>query len=147
MSAGETVAVVEPGRVPPRRVLACAIATALAAFVGPLALATIGEPWLAAAFGQNAPSHALAAGLLGAVLAGVTVGTVLGCLRASEPVFLSAWVGLSLGRLVGLAAIALAPLPGGGLGAALGYAAAVVLGSLIEVPAVWAGAQPAAVRA
>lgn len=138
------------GAVSPRAALACGVAAAAAAFAAPALVRWVGGGWLAATFGGAAPGHALAAGVAGAVLAGLTVGVVLASLRASQPVFLSAWVGTTLLRLAGLAVLVLLPTAGAGAtpGLLVGYVAAVVLGSLLEVPLVlWGGARPAEVRA
>ena len=132
------------------RVALAGLGVAVVALAAPFLLCWAGADWLVRTFGAAAPSHALGAGLAGAVLAGTTVTVVLAALRATPPVFLGAWVGTTLLRLAVLAGLSLLPVAGAGAtqGCLVGYASAVVLGCLLEVPAVLAGApRPAEVRA
>ena len=140
MTAG--LAMGEPARATGLRTVTIALATGALAGCPPVALACAAPGWVAEALGPNASGTLFAGGIAGGCVTAGTVALVRVAVHASQRRFLAAFSGTSLAALAGLGVAAVWPGlgPGGRPGLLVGYGAALVLGKLLEVPAIWRAA-------
>ena len=133
MAARDTTAL------PDARDFRAGLAVACGAVIAPLAFGLAAPAWMAQLLGAGAAPAMVWAGVIGAIFVGFTTVIVRATVQASPALFLIAWGGSSILGFAGLGVCFLWPEIGVGSGKGLlfGYGGAMIMGKMLEVPALW----------
>jgi len=124
---------------PDARDLRAGLAVACGAVIAPLAFGLAAPAWMAELLGPAAAPAMVWAGIIGALFVGFTTILVRATIQASPAKFLGAWAGTSVLGFLGLGVCFVWPEFGEGSGKGLifGYGGAMIMGKMLEVPALW----------
>lgn len=133
MAARDTTAL------PDARDYRAGLAVACGAIIAPLAFGLADPTWMAELLGTGAASAMVWAGLAGALFVGATTIVVRATIQAPDGKFLAAWGGSTILGFLGLGVCFFWPefAPGSGKGLLFGYGGAMIVGKMLEVPALW----------
>lgn len=115
------------------------LAVACGAAIAPLAFGVADPVWMAQLLGAGAANAMVWAGIAGALFVGVTTAIVRATVEAPAGTFLGAWGGTTILGFAGLGVCFVWPEFGAGSGKGLlfGYGGAMIVGKMLEVPALW----------
>ena len=129
----------ETTAVPDMRDLRAGLAVACGSVIAPLAFGWAAPAWMASLLGSAAAPAMAWSGIIGALFVGFTTVVVRATVQASPGKFLGAWAGTSIVGVLGLGLCFIWPEFGEGSGKGLlfGYGGAMIVGKMLEVPALW----------